>query len=49
LVKADKKYVPMKGRQVVLDTETTGFSNNDRIVEIGCVELIDGVATNNTF
>lgn len=29
-------------RQVVLDTETTGLSpNNDRIVEIGCVELVN--------
>ena len=29
-------------RQVVLDTETTGLSpENDRIVEIGCVELIN--------
>ncbi|MEO5377209.1 MAG: DNA polymerase III subunit epsilon [Magnetococcus sp. DMHC-6] len=30
-------------RLIVLDTETTGFSpaNGDRIVEIGCVELID--------
>jgi DNA polymerase-3 subunit epsilon len=30
-------------RQVVLDTETTGLHarNGDRIVEIGCVELVD--------
>ena len=29
-------------RQVVLDTETTGLSpDNDRIVEIGCVELVN--------
>ena len=31
-------------RQIVLDTETTGFEPNegDRIVEIGAVELIGG-------
>lgn len=30
-------------RQIVLDTETTGLSarNGDRVVEIGCVELVD--------
>ncbi len=30
-------------RQIVLDTETTGLyaRNGDRIVEIGCVELVD--------
>ena len=29
-------------RQIVLDTETTGLSaeNGDRIIEIGCVELV---------
>ena len=29
-------------RQIVLDTETTGLSaqNGDRIIEIGCVELL---------
>jgi len=30
-------------RQIVLDTETTGLSaeNGDRIIEIGCVEMVD--------
>jgi DNA polymerase-3 subunit epsilon len=30
-------------RQIVLDTETTGLSadNGDRIIEIGCVELVN--------
>ncbi|HZF80676.1 MAG TPA: exonuclease domain-containing protein, partial [Rubrivivax sp.] len=28
-------------RQVFLDTETTGLNPDDRIVEIGCVELVD--------
>ncbi len=36
-------------REVVIDTETTGLSykNGDRIIEMGCVELINHVATNN--
>ncbi len=35
-------------REVVLDTETTGLSHKtgDRIIEVGCVELINHVATN---
>jgi len=35
-------------REVVIDTETTGLSykTGDRIVEVGCVELINHVATN---
>ena len=38
-------------REVVLDTETTGFDavGGDRLVEIGCVELINHVPTNRTF
>ena len=38
-------------RQVVLDTETTGLSTADdhRIIEIGCVELINRRLTGNTF
>ena len=38
-------------REVVLDTETTGFdaSNGDRLVEIGCIELINHVPTGRTF
>jgi DNA polymerase III subunit epsilon len=38
-------------RQVVLDTETTGLSPKDghRIIEIGCVELIDRRITGNDF
>tara|TARA_X000001036_G_scaffold331028_1_gene309734 strand:- start:669 stop:1361 length:693 start_codon:yes stop_codon:yes gene_type:complete len=38
-------------REIVLDTETTGLSpdNGDRIVEIGCVELINHVPTSNTY
>jgi DNA polymerase-3 subunit epsilon len=38
-------------RHVVLDTETTGLSPDagHRIVEIGCVEIQDGVLTGRTF
>lgn len=38
-------------RQIVLDTETTGleWKNNNRIVEIGAVELIDRRCTDRTF
>ena len=38
-------------REIVLDTETTGFYHNggDRIVEIGCVELINHVATGKVY
>lgn len=38
-------------RQIVLDTETTGLSpeNGDRIIEIGCLELIDRRLTGEQF
>jgi DNA polymerase-3 subunit epsilon len=38
-------------REVVLDTETTGLSpeKGDRLVEIGCVELINHMATGQTY
>lgn len=37
-------------REVVFDTETTGLSSaDDRVVEIGCVELIDHIPTGKTF
>lgn len=38
-------------RQVVLDTETTGLQTEagDRIIEIGCIELIDRKFTERTF
>lgn len=41
----------MQNRQLVLDTETTGFKPDDghRIVEIGIVELIDRVPTGKIF
>ena len=38
-------------RQIVLDTETTGLepSEGHRIIEIGCVEVIDRKLTGNTY
>ena len=38
-------------KEIVLDTETTGISVKDghRIVEIGCIELDDLIATKNRF
>ena len=38
-------------REIVFDTETTGLSptNGDRLVEIGCVELVNRVETGRTF
>ncbi len=38
-------------RQIALDTETTGIETSEghRIIEIGCVELIDRKLTGNTF
>jgi DNA polymerase-3 subunit epsilon len=38
-------------RQIVLDTETTGLNprTGDRIVEIGCVEIVDRKLTGNNY
>lgn len=38
-------------RQIVLDTETTGLSadNGDRIIELGCVELLNRKLTGNNL
>jgi DNA polymerase III subunit epsilon len=38
-------------REIVFDTETTGlsFSSGDRLVEIGCVELVNRVPTGQHF
>lgn len=41
----------LKMREIVLDTETTGLDpfNGDRIVEIGCVELVNHMPTGRTY
>lgn len=38
-------------REIVFDTETTGLDprDGDRLVEIGCIEMINRVATGNVF
>lgn len=38
-------------REIIFDTETTGlsFSAGDRLVEIGCIEMINRVETGRTF
>ena len=38
-------------REIVLDTETTGLSpqQGDRLVEIGCVELLNHIPTGRHF
>jgi DNA polymerase-3 subunit epsilon len=38
-------------REIVFDTETTGLdpSTGDRLVEIGCIELVNRVTTGRTF
>ncbi len=38
-------------REIVIDTETTGLNHKtgDRVVEVGCVELINHIATNKTL
>ena len=38
-------------REIVLDTETTGLNSatDDRIVEIGCIELVNHIPTDQTF
>ena len=38
-------------REIVLDTETTGLNpmDGDRVVEIGCVELVNHLTTGKTY
>jgi len=42
--------MPMQ-REIVLDTETTGLKANggDRLVEIGCIEMINRIPTGVEF
>lgn len=38
-------------REIVLDTETTGFDpkTGDRLIEVGCIEIQDLLPTGRTF
>lgn len=38
-------------REIIFDTETTGFDphSGDRVVEIGCIEMIDYIATGKSY
>lgn len=38
-------------REIIFDTETTGFDpkNGDRMVEIGCIEMVNRVLTGKTY
>jgi DNA polymerase III subunit epsilon len=47
----DTETIGLSSRQIALDTETTGLSteHGHRIIEIGCVELIDRKITGSNF
>lgn len=47
----EKSRIVSEMREIVFDTETTGLDpkSGDRMVEIGCVEMIDRIATGATF
>jgi len=38
-------------REIIFDTETTGFDpqTGDRMVEIGCIEMVGRIMTGNTY
>src|ERR1700752_1445720 len=46
-----RQFGGMTMRQIVLDTETTGLNarSGDRIIEIGCVELVNRRLTGNNL
>lgn len=46
-----RRRIVARMREIVFDTETTGLDplSGDRLVEIGCVELVNRVATGRTF
>ena len=51
-IKVTPASIPLKGkRQLILDTETTGFyfSDGDRIIEVGVIEMINRKLTGSSF
>ena len=48
-IERDSKRMKEVSREMILDTETTGLSNSDRIVEISVLEMIDGIKTGRRF
>ena len=46
---SERKKQKEISREMILDTETTGLTNSDRIVEISVIELIDGIKTGRRF
>jgi DNA polymerase-3 subunit epsilon len=48
-IKTDKKPQIFVRREIILDTETTGLTNEDAIVEISMLELVDGIKTGRKF
>ena len=48
-IERDSKRMKEVSREMILDTETTGLTNSDRIVEISVLEMIDGIKTGRRF
>ncbi len=48
-LKDSKKPKIFVRREIILDTETTGLTNEDAIVEISMLELVDGIKTGRKF
>ena len=49
LLLAPLNTLPPDGRAICFDFETTGFGFEDEIVEIGAVEVVDGLRTGVIF
>ena len=48
-IERESKRMKEVSREMILDTETTGLTNSDRIVEISVLEMIDGIKTGRRF
>lgn len=40
---------PITNRIIIIDTETTGLSSSDTVIEIGAIEIMNGKKTGNMF